>query len=103
VVLRDSHWIGGDPARGEVYGWSSWAPGRAVLAVRNPSGERRSFTFVLGRLLELPRGEPQVWVATSAFGKGRARVMHAHRTERISLAPYQVEVLDLLPGTTAAP
>jgi hypothetical protein len=106
VVLRDSHWIGGDPARGEVYGWASWAPGRAVLAVRNPTGEPRSFSFVLERLLELPRGEPEVWAATPAFGKGRARVLHAHQTGRIALAPYQVEVMDLAPrsgNTTAAP
>jgi hypothetical protein len=103
VALRDSHWIGGDPARGEVYGWASWAPGRAVLAVRNPTGEPRSFTFVLERLLELPRGEPRVWLATPAFGRGRARVVHAQRTGRLMLAPYQVKVLDLVPGTTPAP
>jgi hypothetical protein len=46
-----------------------------------------------------------VWAATPAFGKGRARVLHAHQTGRIALAPYQVEVMDLVPrgGTTPAP
>lgn len=102
AVLRDSHWIGGDPARAEVYGWASWAPGRAVLALRNPSGEPRSFSLVLERALELPRSQPQLWVARPAFGQGRAQLLHAQRTARFSLAPYQVKVLDLVPATANA-
>ena len=27
-VLVDTHWIGGDPGKGEVYGWASWSPRR---------------------------------------------------------------------------
>ncbi|MEI9903460.1 MAG: hypothetical protein WDN06_05375 [Asticcacaulis sp.] len=25
-VLKDTHWIGGDPGRLDVYGWAAWAP-----------------------------------------------------------------------------
>ncbi len=98
AVLRDSHWVGGDPARGQVYGWASWTPGRAVLALRNPGARAQSFGFTLGQLLELPRGEAAVWVATPAFGTRRARQLHAARTERIELEPYQVLVMDLAPA-----
>ena len=102
VVLRDSHWIGGDPARGEVYGWASWAPGRAVLALRNPTGRPQSFAFSLGELLELPRGEAPLWRATVAFGQGPERVLPTQASARFELAPYQVLVLDLVPQAAAA-
>ena len=36
-VLVDTHWIGGDPAKLEVYGWASWTPAKAILVLRNPS------------------------------------------------------------------
>ena len=34
AILRDSHWIGGDPARDEIYGWAAWMPAGAVLTLR---------------------------------------------------------------------
>ncbi|MFT8763410.1 MAG: hypothetical protein ABF809_05370 [Gluconobacter potus] len=27
-ILKDSHWIGGDPGRLEPYGWAAWTPTR---------------------------------------------------------------------------
>ena len=39
-VLVDTHWIGGDPAQLEVYGWASWNPRKAILVLRNPSDKR---------------------------------------------------------------
>jgi len=99
AVLRDSHWIGGDPARGEIYGFASWAPKQGVLALRNPAGEAGSFGFVLAELLELPRGEPARWRATPAFGHGRARELRADGSARIELKPYEVVVLDLAPSS----
>ena len=38
-VLVDTHWIGGDPAKGEVYGWASWSKRKGILALRNPNDE----------------------------------------------------------------
>ena len=45
-TLKDSHWIGGDPARLEVYGWASWSPEKAILTLRNPSDQPQDFTAV---------------------------------------------------------
>lgn len=96
-VLRDSHWIGGDPARGEVYGWASWRPGRAIVGLRNPSDRPQGFDIDPERALELPPGSPRQW---------RVNVVHARRSAapatlvagtatRIELAPFEVVVLDL--------
>jgi hypothetical protein len=97
AVLRDSHWIGGDPARGEVYGWAAWAPGRAVLALRNPSGRAQSVALALGSALELPSGEASVWTARTAFTPAGARQLSTRATSAIELRPFEVLVLDLTP------
>jgi hypothetical protein len=38
-VLADNHWVGGDPAKGEVYGWASWSRKKGILSLRNPSDQ----------------------------------------------------------------
>src|SRR6202020_3440401 len=40
-VLRDTHWVGGDPGKLEVYGWAAWSPTKAILVLRNPSDKRQ--------------------------------------------------------------
>jgi hypothetical protein len=103
AVLRDSHWIGGDPARGEVYGWAAWAPGRAVLTLRNPAGHVQSFPLALGSALELPPGEASVWRATAAFTPAPVRRLSARGTSAIELRPFEVLVLDLTPWEQPRP
>ncbi|MBS0462686.1 MAG: enterotoxin [Proteobacteria bacterium] len=94
-VLRDSHWIGGDPARGQVYGWASWSPQRAVLALRNPSAQAQSLHLDLAAALELPAGAARAWQATTPFADHAARNISADAQLDIQLKPYQVLVWDL--------
>jgi hypothetical protein len=101
AVLRDSHWIGGDPLRGEVYGWSAWAPGRGTLALRNPSDRAQSFELDIGAALELPDTEARVWQARPAYGSGETAHWRAGSTAALTLQPFEVRVWDLEPATTA--
>ena len=59
-VLRDTHWIGGEPFNangdGEVYGYASWAGKTGLLVLRNPTGRARGFHGTLDEWLELPEG-----------------------------------------------
>ena len=98
ATLRDSHWIGGDPARGQVYGWASWSPGRAIVALRNPSDKPQKFMLDLGAALELPPGEPLGWTATAAFGAGEPRRMRADEAATLQLQPFEVLVWNLVPS-----
>jgi hypothetical protein len=101
AVLRDSHWIGGDPARGEVYGWAGWVPGRAFMALRNPAASPRRFELDVGTLLELPAGEPTTWVATPAYpapGQSAQR-WHAGQAVTLTLRPFEVLVWNLTART----
>jgi len=55
-VLKDTHWIGGDPTWLEVYGWASWTPGKGILLLRNPSNEAKTIRIKLQDAFELPPG-----------------------------------------------
>ena len=98
ATLRDSHWIGGDPARGQVYGWASWRPGHAVIALRNPRDVAQEFAFDAASALELPTSEPRAWQAAPVFGSGEAQTVHAGTAVKVALRPFQVLVWELQPG-----
>jgi hypothetical protein len=100
AVLRDSHWIGGDPARGEVYGWAAWVPGRATLALRNPSDRAQRFELDIGAALELPGSEARIWQALPVYGTGAPQRWRAGETVVLTLQPFEVRVWNLEPATT---
>ena len=97
-VLRDSHWLGGDPARGEVYGWGAWGPSRAVVALRNPTAAPRRYRLDLAGALELPAGVARRFRATAPFGSRPPAALSADAPFTVELAPFEVLVWDLVPS-----
>ncbi len=96
-VLVDTHWIGGDPAKGQVYGWAAWNNRRAILTLRNPTAVVKEYTLHLGRVLQLPAGAAHryLFVSPQTGGKqGPAVSIAAGTPFKIVLAPFQVKVLD---------
>ncbi|HEY9515433.1 MAG TPA: hypothetical protein VIQ74_07080, partial [Gemmatimonadaceae bacterium] len=59
ATLRDTHWVGGDPAKLEAYGWASWSEERGILTLRNPSYRKQSLALDVARALELPGDAPR--------------------------------------------
>jgi hypothetical protein len=97
-VLRDSHWLGGDPARGEVYGWAAWSPEGAVVALRNPSSTAARFPLDVGTALELPDGVARRFAAKAAFGRPPPATLRAGTRHVVKLAPFEVVVWELAPA-----
>lgn len=96
-VLVDTHWIGGDPSRGEVYGWASWSPRKAVLVLRNPTGQPADFTADAAGLFELPPGAPGKFTMHSPWKKDRrepAVTLESNRPATLALKPFEVLVLE---------
>jgi hypothetical protein len=71
TVLKDTHWVGGDPRWLTVYGWASWTPQKAILTLRNPSGKPQDLRLDVGRAFELPAGAARRFHAHSLPGRTR--------------------------------
>lgn len=98
-VLQDSHWIGGDPARLEPYGWAAWRPRGGIITLRNPSAHPASFTLEAGAAFELPSDAVRNFRVTGACGDATAPVsrLEAGRPIEITLRPFEVLVMEAHP------
>ena len=121
-VLVDTHWIGGDPAEGEVYGWASWrghlalAPYRrqdaggpqgrdglatkGILSFRNPSDKPGKIAIDVGKAFELPDGAAQKYSLKSPWKQdvgNEAIVLSANKEHTFELKPFEVLVFDAMP------
>jgi hypothetical protein len=99
-VLKDTHWIGGDPAWLEAYGWASWTPKKGILVLRNPSDKPQSIRIDVQNAFELPAGAPQSYTAKSPWkdDAGKPAIeLHAHTPHEFQLAPFEVLTLDVTP------
>ena len=100
ATLRDSHWVGGDPGKGEVYGWASWSPRKAILVLRNPSDRPASITLDPASVFELPAGAPGRFVGHSPWRGDRGDrpvELQAGQGRRFDLGPFQVLSIEALP------
>jgi hypothetical protein len=100
-TLVDSHWVGGDPRKLEVYGWASWSPAKGILTLRNPSGEAKAFPLDLAKALELPTDAAAGYVLRAPF-KQRALPelegpRNAYKPLSVTLKPFEVLVLEAVP------
>ena len=89
-TLKDTHWVGGDPAKGEVYGWAAWSEDAAILTLRNPSDRAQTLGLDIGKALELPAGAGRRYVARSVWTGDAERVLKAGRVTRFKLKPFEV-------------
>jgi hypothetical protein len=99
-VLKDTHWIGGDPAWLELYGWASWTPAKGVLVLRNPSDKEKTIRVRLQDAFELPPGAAQRYLARSPWRDDanlHAISIPAQEAHEFHLAPFEVLTLDLVP------
>ena len=100
-TLVDSHWIGGDPALLQPYGWASWSGRGGIVTVRNPSDKVQAMAIDVAEAFELPPGSPRAWNARNPFAVGRGRMIPsrfiATQPQRVDLQPFEVLTLELAP------
>jgi hypothetical protein len=97
-VLKDTHWIGGDPAWLEVYGWASWSPKKAILVLRNPSDHPQSIAIDIEKALQLPPDAAKSYSAKSPWKSDAAMPsieLEAGVPHSFQLQAFQVVTLDL--------
>ena len=95
-VLVDTHWIGGDPGKGEVYGWASWSPRRGIIVLRNPDGQPATYTADVAHLFELPPGTAKEFVLHSPWQADHNQPsvnLRVGEPHTFTLQPFEVLVL----------
>jgi len=98
-VLRDAHWVGGDPLKLEPYGYAAWNPRQATLMLRNPDDQPRTIALDADEVFDLPRATR---TATPAFElrspyadqRLRALQLTAGAKVTVTLQPFEVLVFD---------
>ncbi len=98
-VLKDTHWIGGDPAWLEVYGWASWSPENAILVLRNPSDKPQSIALDIEKALQIPADAPTEYIAHDPWKSDaamRSIKLRGDELHKFNLAPFEVITLDLV-------
>jgi hypothetical protein len=99
-VLVDTHWIGGDPAKGEIYGFASWSKRQGILSLRNPDDKPAQIAVDVGQAFELPPGAPSRYSLKSAWKRDAARPaieVAAGKPHALTLAPFESVVLEATP------
>lgn len=99
-VLVDTHWIGGDPAKLQVYGYASWSPRTGIVALRNPDDHLQDYELDVGGAFELPAGAATKFTLRSPWEEDAnqpALQAEAGSPLRLSLKPFEILVLDATP------
>lgn len=89
-VLCDTHWVGGNPDRLDVYGWAAWSPRKGIVTLRNPSSRTQEFPLDAGSVFELPDGAARRYRAGGT-------VLQAGKPQLCTLAPFEVRTIEAIP------
>ena len=100
AVLVDTHWIGGNPGKSEVYGWASWTPLKGILTLRNPDDRNQVYSLELRNALELPEDAPKKYALKSPWAEDALKpVLKAEvgAPVAISMQPFEILTLEATP------
>lgn len=99
-VLVDTHWIGGDPTKLEVYGYASWSPRKGIVMLRNPDDQPHDFTLDAQTAFELPAGAPKRFRLQSAWKNApplAVKTIDAGGAVLLRVEPFEVRVIEAVP------
>jgi hypothetical protein len=100
AVLKDTHWIGGDPGELEVYGYASWTREKGIVTLRNPSDKPQSYELDVEKAFELPVGAARDYLLKSPWAADAKRAgvrVKAGKAWRVELQPFEVLTFDAMP------
>jgi hypothetical protein len=102
-VLADTHWVGGDPSKLEVYGYASWSPRKGTLTLRNPDDRPQAFMLDPRAAFELPADAPPAYALRSPWKEDREKPVlevESGKPIRLALKPFEVLAFDATPLPT---
>ena len=100
AVLVDTHWIGGDPGKLQIYGWAAWTPEKGIVTLRNPSDKLQSFSLDVSKAFELPAQAPRKFTARSPWKRDEQQppfAWTAGEPHTFQLRPFEVLTIEAVP------
>jgi hypothetical protein len=100
-VLVDTHWIGGDPAKGEIYGYASWSEEKGIISLRNPSIVEKTYEVVFTEIFETPdniQDYYELFDVRAMRNENKVLADYSGRSCKINLAPFEHKVFDAIPS-----
>jgi len=92
AILKDVHWVGGDPAQLAVYGWAAWSLEGWVVTLRNPADHAQDYQLVLSDALELPDGAKGRYMASFPFKVANGAPLKVISTDPVPIHLGALEV-----------
>lgn len=92
-ILADTHWIGGNPGKGEVYGWAAWYNNNGTLTLRNPSDKPATISIDIAKAFELPANAAKQYVLASPWKADASKPIVraiAGKSVTFNLKPFEV-------------
>ena len=99
-TLVDTHWLGGDPKKLEVYGWASWSPEKGIVTLRNPGAESNRFALDVAKAFELPDDAVHEFTTRSPWQRDQAQApvrLRGGSEHTVNLAPFEVVTIEAAP------
>ena len=97
-ILQHTVMVGGDPAKGEAYGYAHYLGDRGIIAVRNPGAARATMRVVLDPAQGLAEDAKDLAVTRTYPWRGGLGELHAAGdTLTFTLDPFQTVVWEILP------
>ncbi len=99
-VLGDVHWVGGDPGKGQAYGYASWSPRKGILVLRNPAETKTGFSVDIGQAFELPSDASQRYRLKQPWkntGDSLEVTLESGQPHTFELEPFEALVLEAIP------
>jgi hypothetical protein len=96
-ILSDTHWIGGNPAKEEVYGWAAWNNNKGTLTLRNPSDKPATISIDIATAFELPANAATKYALKSPWKADVSKPdinSVAGKTTTFELQPFEVLTFD---------
>jgi hypothetical protein len=98
-IMADVHWVGGDPAKEEVYGFAAWSSGKAILSLRNPSKVEKTFEVNVPGVFELPANAIDEYVfynARAMNANEKKRSIEHGKLFKITMKPFEVRIFNAI-------
>jgi hypothetical protein len=99
-ILADTHWIGGNPGKEEVYGWAAWNNSKGTLTLRNPSDKPATISIDIASAFELPANAATKYALKSPWKTDVAKPainLVAGKSITFELQPFEVLTFDASP------